>query len=106
VLPRTLASFFYDTHQGHRHYTNVIGEHPYLSFLPFTLVNVAILDICNGLILSWCRGADGLYRYVVCNPATKKFKELPPGIHSVGEARLGFDLIASSHFHVIEYIEE
>ena len=52
VLPQTLAGFFYDTHQGHRHYTTVTGEHPYLSFLPFTLVNVAILDICNGLILS------------------------------------------------------
>ena len=31
---------------------------------------------------------------------------MPPSIHSVGEARLGFDPIASSHFHVIEYIEE
>ena len=32
--------------------------------------------------------------------------ELLPGIYSVGEARLGFNPIASSHFHVIEYIEE
>ena len=35
-----------------------------------------------------------------------ELKELPPSIHSVGEARLGFDPIASLHFHVIEYIEE
>jgi hypothetical protein len=47
-----------------------------------------------------------LYHYVVYNLATKKFKELPPSIHSIGEARLGFDPTASSHFHVIEYIEE
>ena len=26
-------------------------------------------------------------------------------IYSIGEARLGFDLIASSHFHVFEYME-
>jgi hypothetical protein len=106
VLPQTLADFFYDTHQGHRCYTSITGELPYLSFLPFTLVNVAILDICNGLILCWCRGADGLYCYVVYNLTTKKFKELLPSIHSVGEARLRFDLIASSYIHVIEYIEE
>ena len=100
-----MVDFFYDTHQGHRHYTSVTGEHPYLSFLPFNLVNVAISDIYNGLILCLCQGVDGLYRYVVCNPTTKKFKELPPSIYSVGEAQLGFDPIASSHFHVIEYIE-
>ena len=35
-----------------------------------------------------------------------EFKKLPPSIHSIGEARLGFDPIASSHFHVIEYIED
>jgi hypothetical protein len=27
-------------------------------------------------------------------------------IHSIGEDRLGFEQKASSHFHVIEYIEE
>ena len=53
-------------------------------------------------------GAEGLmvYTAVIYNPATKKFMELLPGIYSVGEARLGFNPIASSHFHVIEYIEE
>lgn len=52
--------------------------------------------------------ADG-DRYVVCNPVTKKFKVLPPSTrdvgHSVGEARLCFDPTASSHFHVIEYVD-
>ena len=101
-----MASFFYNTHQGHRHYTSVTGEHPYLSFLSFTLVNIAVSDIHNGLILCWCQVDDGLYCYVVCNLATKKFKELPPSIYSISEAPLGIDLIASLHFHVIEYIEE
>ena len=101
-----MAGFFYDIDQGYRCYTRVTGEHPSLSFLPFTLANVAVLDICNGLVLCWCRGADGSYCYVICNLATKEFKELPPSIHSVGEAQLGFDPIASSHFHVIEYMEE
>ena len=67
--------------------------------------NVAVLDCYNGLILCWCLGADG-YCYVVCNPATQKLKVLPPSIHSVGEAQLGFDLTASSYFHVIEYLED
>ena len=37
------------------------------------------------------------------------FKILPPSTHDVGhvvgEAHMGFDLIASSHFHVIEYVD-
>ena len=81
---------------------------PSLEFLPFNPDNVAVLDCYNGLILCWCLGADG-YRYVICNPMTQKFNILSPSTHhvghSVGEARLGFDLIASSHFHVIEYVD-
>ena len=99
-----MAGFFYNGEKDERNFTIVIDERPDLSFLPFTLVNVAISDIYNGLILCLCQGVDGLYRYVVCNPTTKKFKELLPSIHSVGEAQLGFDSIASSYFHVIEYI--
>jgi hypothetical protein len=40
---------------------------------------------------------------------TQKFNILLPSTHdvghSVGEAHLGFDPIASSHFHVIEYVD-
>ena len=40
---------------------------------------------------------------------TQKFNILSPSTHdvghSVGEARLGFDLIASSLFHMIEYVD-
>ncbi|XP_066341866.1 uncharacterized protein [Miscanthus floridulus] len=69
------------------------------------MTNVAISDCCNGHILCRCLGVDG-YRYVVYNPATQKLKVLLARIHSIGEARLGFDLTATSHFHVFEYMEE
>jgi hypothetical protein len=40
---------------------------------------------------------------------TQKFKILLPSTHdvghAVGEAHLGFNLIASSYFHVIEYVD-
>ena len=40
---------------------------------------------------------------------TQKFKIMSPSTHdvdhAVGEARLAFDLIASSHFHMIEYVD-
>ena len=40
---------------------------------------------------------------------TQKFNILPPSTHdvgdSIGEARLGFDPTASTHFHVIEYVD-
>jgi hypothetical protein len=100
-----MAGFFYDGIYGQRSFTSITDVYPSLSFLPFTINNVAILDCCNGLILCWCLGANG-YHYVVCNVATQELKVLPSRIHSVGEARLGFDLIASSHFHMFEYMEE
>ena len=52
-----------------------------------------------------CVEAAGSF-YVICNLATKNLRVLPPSIHAVGQARLGFDLIASSYFHVIEFVEE
>ena len=40
---------------------------------------------------------------------TQKFKIVPPSTHdvghAVGEARLAFNIIASSHFYVIEYVD-
>ena len=81
---------------------------PTLEFLPFNIDNGAVLDCHNSLILCWCLGADG-YRYVVHNLMTQKFNILPPSTHDVGhsisEAHLGFDPTASSHFHVIEYVD-
>jgi hypothetical protein len=105
-----VASFFYNSENGNQNFTSIVrGVHSRsLEFLPFNIDNVALSDCCNGLILCWCLGAEG-YHYVVCIPMTQKFKILPPSTHdvghAVGEARLMFDLIASSHFHVIEYID-
>ena len=76
-----------------------------MSFLPFSIDKVAVLDCCNGLVLCLCVEA-ARSRYVVCNPATKNLWVLSPSIHVVDEARLGFDPTASSHFHVIEFVEE
>ena len=100
-----MARLFYDGIYDQRNFTSITNVYPSLSFLPFIMNNVAVLDCYNGLILCWCLGAVG-YRYVVCNLATQELKVLSPRIHSVGEARLGFDPIASSHFHVFEYMEE
>ena len=76
-----------------------------MSFLPFPIDKVAVLDCCNGLILCLCVEAAGSY-YVIYNPATKNLQVLPPSIHAVGQARLVFDPISSSYFHVIEFVEE
>ncbi|XP_066324242.1 uncharacterized protein [Miscanthus floridulus] len=109
-LPQTVASFFYDSENDNQNFTSVVrGVRPRsLKFLPFNIDNVALSDYYNGLILCRCLGADG-YRYVIYNPMTQKFKILPPSTpdvgHAVGEARLAFDLTASSHFHVIEYVD-
>ena len=100
-----MADFFYDSKKGERNFTGVTGEHPNLSFLPYAIDKVAILDCSNGLVLCLCIEAAGS-RYVVCNLATKILRVLPPSIHDVGQARLGFDLTTSSHFHVFEYMEE
>ena len=100
-----MSGFFYDGEKGERNFTSVTGELPDLSFLPFPIDKVAVLDCCNGLVLCLCVEA-ARSRYVVCNPATKNLRVLPPSIHAVGQARLGFDPTASSHFHVIEFVEE
>jgi hypothetical protein len=99
-----VAGFFYDGEKGNRNFTNVTGECPDLS-LPLPIDKVAILDWSNGLVLCLCVEAAGSY-YAVCNPATKNLRVLQPSIHVVGQAQLGFDPTASSHFHVIEFMEE
>jgi hypothetical protein len=105
LMPQTVVGFFYNGIYDQRNFTSITSVYPSLSFLPFTMNNIAVSDCCNGLILCWCLGADG-YRYVVYNPTTQKLKVLPPRIHFVSEARLGFDLTASLHFHVFEYMEK
>ena len=105
VLPQTVASFFYDSERGEQNFTSVNGERPDLSFLPYPIDKVVVQDCCNGLVLCLCVEAAGSC-YVICNPATKNLWVLPPSIHAVGQARLVFDPISSSYFHVIEFVEE
>ena len=100
-----MSGFFYDGEKGERNFTSVTGERPDLSFWPYPIDKVAVLDCCNGLILCLCIEAAGSY-YVICNPATKNLWVLSPSIHAVGHARLGFDPTASLHFYVIEFVEE
>jgi hypothetical protein len=65
-MPQTVAGFFYDGIYDQRNFTSITDVYPSLSFLPFTMNNVAVIDCFNGLILYWCLGVDG-YRYVVYN---------------------------------------
>jgi hypothetical protein len=89
-----------------RNFTSFTGECPNLFFLPLPRDNVATLDCCNGLVLCSCVEAAGAgSRYVVCNLTTKNLRVLSPSICAVGQARLGFNLTTSSHFHVIEFVE-
>jgi hypothetical protein len=85
---------FYCSWKGKCHFTNVTGKRPSLFFLPFPIQDVVVLDSYNDLIFCWCVG----FRYVVCNPMTKKWLVLPDSICSAGQARLGFDLTVSLHF--------
>jgi hypothetical protein len=69
LMPQTMADIFYDGIYGQWNSNIINGVYPSLSFLPFTMNNIAISDCCNSLILCLCLGADR-YRYVICNLAT------------------------------------
>ncbi|KAF8698424.1 hypothetical protein HU200_035163 [Digitaria exilis] len=119
-LPQTLAGFFYRSWnwerfpRSARHFTNITGKGrpfivPSFSFLPVPSDNVTLLDSCNGLLLCRCFGAGDAsppFHYVVCNPATKKWVMLPDGSGEDRTACLGFDPAVSSHFHVVEYVDD
>ncbi|CAM0884628.1 unnamed protein product [Alopecurus aequalis] len=114
----TLAGFFYRTGKlcclvMNRHYQSLTGNwcpgiDPSLSFLPkYKLgeIQIDMLDCCNGLLL--CRRQESNYHrkldYVVCNPATKRWVVVPGTSSKLREARLAFDPVVSSHFHVFEF---
>jgi hypothetical protein len=61
-----MVGFFYNGIYDQRNFTSITDVYPSLSFLPFTMNNVAISDYFNSLILYWCLGVDG-YCYVVYN---------------------------------------
>ena len=62
-----------------------------MSFLPFLIQDVVILDCSWGLILYWYSRV----RYVVYNPVTNKWLLLLGSNHFCGLAHLGFNPIVS-----------
>ncbi|KAI5021344.1 hypothetical protein ZWY2020_055189 [Hordeum vulgare] len=121
-LPQTLAGVLYMTitrAAGFRnHLAGVSADaegldvDPSLAFLrptehrPFRLVNA-----CNGLLLcSYHPDAESRVRFVVCNPVTRTWTELPPGPQprpnvcgSHRQFHLAFDPAVPSHFHVFDF---
>ncbi|CAN6339855.1 unnamed protein product [Urochloa humidicola] len=105
-----------------------------ISFLPSTCKGIELLDSCNGLLLLRCSEIEGSHGeaalsspdppppafYVVCNPATEEWVALPqpslePGYDDFSEkwevirtyyAALVFDPSVSSHYHVLQILEE
>ncbi|CAN6335722.1 unnamed protein product [Urochloa humidicola] len=92
-----------------------------LPFLPSTCQEIELLDSCNGLLLLRCSNkvAHGAAPspdppppafYVVCNPATKEWVALPqPSVEPPIRTRyaaLAFDPSVSSHYHVLQLLEE
>ncbi|CAM0902759.1 unnamed protein product [Alopecurus aequalis] len=130
-LAQTLSGFIYNTHDRvdprfyHFHFADIsVGAtppvDPSLPFLPHDeYLYVAQLDTCNGLLL--CRGymassstdknldVPAESHYVVCNPATKRWIDLPPNpkepLSGRVIARLAFDPAASPQFHVFQFEE-
>ncbi|KAF2923198.1 hypothetical protein DAI22_07g172600 [Oryza sativa Japonica Group] len=83
---------------------------PTFAFLP-QCKEVIPLDSCNGLLLCRCLQFDGVskFHYAVCNPATEEWVMLPDANWADGENRIAclcFDPAISSHFHVVEYVED
>ncbi|KAK1686885.1 hypothetical protein QYE76_047733 [Lolium multiflorum] len=131
-LPQTLAGFIYSTYNRvdprlhHFHFANVsvgatapVKVKPSLPFLPpDEYLYVIQLDTCNGLLLclaymdtpSMDDNARLESHYIVCNPATKRWVDLPPQPELLPDgrriiARLAFDPAASSQFHVLQFEE-
>ncbi|CAM0901694.1 unnamed protein product [Alopecurus aequalis] len=94
---------------------------PSILFLPpDEYLYVPHLDTCNGLLLCLAHtdpsspSADEDTQleshYVVCNPATERWVDLPPHpkvpLGCRFTARLAFDPAASSHFHVLQFVKK
>ncbi|KAM0888598.1 hypothetical protein ACQ4PT_028243 [Festuca glaucescens] len=122
-LPQTLAGFLYNKYKPggalSGHFASVSGGafpvDPSLHFLqPNKFRYIALEDTCNGLLLCACYNKEtpdsdkDEYRYVMCNPATERWIELPPPPQALANrfystTRLAFDPAVSSHFHVLQF---
>ncbi|KAF0905242.1 hypothetical protein E2562_003845 [Oryza meyeriana var. granulata] len=120
-LPQTLSGFFYKSINDERcpdkahHFTNVTGIGRPLIYPSFSFLrqgdDVVLLDCCNGLLLCRCYVSHGTmqFHYAVCNPATKEWVMLPDANWAIHETRIAclcFDPAISSHFYVLEYVED
>ncbi|KAF7092746.1 hypothetical protein CFC21_095203 [Triticum aestivum] len=123
-LPQALAGFLYmavsNNRRIHHHFASVYGAvapfDPALHYLrPNKDEGITQVDACNGLLLyrrykknkatPWIEDAC---HFVVCNPATGRWVELPhpPQPQEPANSRnhttgLAFDPVVSSHFHVL-----
>ncbi|XBI06004.1 hypothetical protein VPH35_134077 [Triticum aestivum] len=129
-FPQTLSGFLYMTNDksGQRHHFASVsgdGAAPFDPGLPFLQPNkfkdMAQMDACNGLLLDLCSSknmvnpwawAEDDCRFVVCNPVTGRWVELPPQPQSPAYRYiysrmdgLAFDPAVSSHFHVFCFEE-
>ncbi|XP_066337728.1 uncharacterized protein [Miscanthus floridulus] len=100
-------------HQVCVHFIDMLGrpprpvDHcfPFLTELP-GIVNIFVLDDCNGLLLFGCFQGSGeslSKSYIVSNPATEQWVVVPdPDMKWLSFAYLVFDRAASSHFHLVQ----
>ncbi|KAF7107359.1 hypothetical protein CFC21_107996 [Triticum aestivum] len=116
-LPQTLDGFLYTTFcsSGYRHHFAGFsgGAASFDPSLPYLHPNkgegITQVDACNGLLLYRRYNSNRHdYHFVVCNPATGRWVELPPQPQTQetmnrlnNTAGLAFDPAVSSHFHVL-----
>ncbi|XP_052169209.1 uncharacterized protein LOC127785902 [Oryza glaberrima] len=119
-LPQTLSGFFYTSFSEERcpytahHITTVteIGRpliSPTFSFLP-QCKEVIPLDCCNGLLLCRCLQFDGVRLLASSTMPCATLRPMVPDANwAFGENRIAclcFDPAISSHFHVLDYVQD
>nr|CAB3472327.1 unnamed protein product [Digitaria exilis] len=120
-LPQSLVGFFFATHDDTRspewahHFVNVSSRdrsrpfiHPSLSFLlNHDCDHLQLLFSRNGLVLCCYSQPGAPDTYIVVNPATEKWVDVPASPSWFDKPptiiRLGFDPAISSHFHVFAF---
>ena len=122
-LPQTLAGILYrrrpavgssESTPVRCCFTDVSGTgrpliDPSFPFLPDReREHLDLVDSCNGLLLchSFRNADEGLFDYLVFNPATENWAAVPVSwgwSNKVQTVRLGFDPAFSSHFYIFEF---
>ncbi|XP_048537964.1 F-box protein At2g23160-like [Triticum urartu] len=108
-LPQTLAGFLYTSFysSGYRHHFTGFsnGASPFVPSLPYLHPNkdegITQVDACNDLLLYSRYNSRDDYHFVVCNPATGRWVELPPQPQTQ-EPMHGFNHTAGLAFDPVE----